>query len=291
VRVVTVSAAPSNGRAFARPPSAPRSDRMSAPGQPLSVTPARAGAWRVLLLRGEIDLDTASGLTAVFTRAVRDREPLAIDLCEADATDAPALALLVNAVRRLHHRRRDVVFVCPPGRVRTALEQTGVARRLTLLEVLGELYGRDIEPEPRRLEPAACDRHDQRPSTPGRRAALLAEATLAIEARHDDPTLTLSDVARDVATSSRQLQRVFSEHAGGAFRDELAAVRMQHAAVLLQTTDLTVAEVARRAGYRQAAHFAKAFRRHHGTSPSGLRRATSAEAVGSCVPGAPALSR
>ena len=110
-------------------------------------------------------------------------------------------------------------------------------------------------------------------TTPSRRATLLAEATLAIERRHAEPVLGLDDVAREIATSSRQLQRVFSELAGRAFRDELAAVRMQHGAELLLTTDLPVAEVARRVGYRQAAQFAKAFRRHHGVSPSGLRRA------------------
>jgi transcriptional regulator GlxA family with amidase domain len=49
-------------------------------------------------------------------------------------------------------------------------------------------------------------------------------------------------------------------------------MRMKHGAVLLQTTDLRVAEVAQRVGYRQAAQFAKAFRRHHGISPTGLRR-------------------
>src|SRR5919108_384598 len=100
----------------------------------------------------------------------------------------------------------------------------------------------------------------------------LAEETRAIEGRHADPTLALDDVAREIATSSRQLQRVFAELAGSAFRDEVAAVRMQHGAALLQTTDLPVSEVAHRVGYRQAAQFAKAFRRHHGTSPSRLRR-------------------
>jgi anti-anti-sigma factor len=246
---------------------------MYAPSRRLSVTPARAGAWRVLALRGEIDSETASGLTAVFTRAVREREPLAIDVSDADAPDAESVALLVNALRRLRHRRHDVVVVCPPGRMRTALEQTAVARRLRLLDGPGELYRSDVEPDPGPCGPADRDEREQRASTPGRRGALLVEATLTIEARHDDPTLKLDDVARAVATSRRQLQRVFSEHAGGAFRDELAAVRMQHAAVLLQTTDLTVAEVAHRVGYRQPAQFAKAFRRHHGVSPSGLRRA------------------
>jgi AraC family transcriptional regulator, regulatory protein of adaptative response / methylphosphotriester-DNA alkyltransferase methyltransferase len=34
---------------------------------------------------------------------------------------------------------------------------------------------------------------------------------------------------------------------------------------------LTVREVAHRVGYRQPAQFAKAFRRHHGSSPSAFR--------------------
>jgi transcriptional regulator GlxA family with amidase domain len=92
-----------------------------------------------------------------------------------------------------------------------------------------------------------------------------------MESRHPDPDLGLDHVAREIATSSRQLQRVFAELAASAFRDELAAVRMQHGAVLLQTTGLPVAEVARRVGYRQGAQFAKAFRRHAGVSPSILR--------------------
>jgi AraC-like DNA-binding protein len=65
---------------------------------------------------------------------------------------------------------------------------------------------------------------------------------------------------------------VFAELAGTAFRDELAAVRMQHAARLLQTTDRAVGDVGRQVAYRQAAQFTKAFRRHYGVSPSMFRR-------------------
>jgi AraC family transcriptional regulator of adaptative response / methylphosphotriester-DNA alkyltransferase methyltransferase len=248
---------------------------MPSSGQPLSISHARAEAWRVLVLSGEIDLETAAGLNAAFTRAVRGPESLAVDLCDADASDAARMALLLNSVRRLAQRRRDVVIVCPPGPVRTALEQTAIARRLTLLEDARELYGRDVASDPGPVASAEHDGYQARGSTSTRRGALLAEATLAIEARHADPTLALDDVARAIATSNRQLQRVFSEQAGGAFRDEVAAVRMQRAAVLLQTTDLSVAEVAHRVGYRQAAQFAKAFRRQHGISPSGLRKARS----------------
>ena len=237
----------------------------------MSISHARADGHRVLVLRGDLDLETAPGLIAAFTRAVDEHEPLAVDLVDAGAADAGGMALLVHSVRRLHSRRGDVRVVCPPGTVRTAFERTAVARRLMLIDDPRALYGASVEPSPDASAPAVVGGHRQRTSTPVRRGALLAEATLAMEARHADPDLGLDDVAREIATSSRQLQRVFSELAGSAFRDELAAVRMQHGAVLLQTTGLPVAEVARRVGYRQGAQFAKAFRRHNGLAPSILR--------------------
>ena len=246
---------------------------MTAPVQPLSIAHARADGGRVLVLRGDVAVDNAPDMIAAFTRAARGEEAIAVDLSDARASDAGAMALLVNSVRRLRRRRDQATVACPRGPVRTALEHTAVARRITLIDDPSELYPPGLQPDDRALIPAVVGGHRQRIATPVRRGALLAEATLAMEQRHPDPDLALDDVARAIATSSRQLQRVFAEHAGGAFREDLAAMRMQHGAVLLQTTDLRVAEVAQRVGYRQAAQFAKAFRRHHGVSPSGLRRA------------------
>jgi AraC family transcriptional regulator of adaptative response / methylphosphotriester-DNA alkyltransferase methyltransferase len=58
-------------------------------------------------------------------------------------------------------------------------------------------------------------------------------------------------------------------------------VRMQKALELLQEGSLPVREVATSVGYRQAAQFAKTFRRHHGRPPSSIRRerSTTAQAV------------
>jgi AraC family transcriptional regulator of adaptative response / methylphosphotriester-DNA alkyltransferase methyltransferase len=245
--------------------------------QRLSITHVSAGGRRVLVLRGDVDLVTAPALIAAFTRAARGDDPLAVDLCDADVADEGGMALLVNAVRRLHRRRRDIVVVCPPGAVHAVLERTGIARRFPLPEHADALAGPELEPDSLTPGPQVVGGHRQRVTTSGRRATLLAEATLVIEMRYPDPTLGLDDVAREIATSTRQLQRVFAELAGSTFRDELAAVRMQHGAELLHATDLLVSEIARRVGYRQAAQFAKAFRRHHGVSPSGLRRARPGE--------------
>jgi AraC family transcriptional regulator, regulatory protein of adaptative response / methylphosphotriester-DNA alkyltransferase methyltransferase len=237
----------------------------------MSISHARADGHRVVVVRGDLDLEAAPSLIAAFMRAVDEADPLAVDLVDAGAADAGGMALLVHSVRRLHARRDDTCVVCPPGTVRTAFERTALARRLRLIDDPRVLYGASVEPSSGVSARAVVGGHRQRTSTPVRRGALLAEATLAMEARHPDPDLGLDDVAREIATSSRQLQRVFAELAGSSFRDELAAVRMQHGAVLLQTTGLPVAEIARRVGYRQGAQFAKAFRRHNGLPPSILR--------------------
>ena len=108
-----------------------------------------------------------------------------------------------------------------------------------------------------------------RPNTLASRVELLNDAR-AIMREEFASDLSLDDVAARIATSRRQLQRVFAEVGGTGFREELAAIRMERAAQLLGGP-LPVGEVARRVGYRQSAQFAKAFRAHHGMVPSAYR--------------------
>lgn len=109
-----------------------------------------------------------------------------------------------------------------------------------------------------------------RQTTRTRRRAVYEEAIQIIERDYAND-LDLDEVARRIATSRRQLQRVFAEVGDTTFREYLARVRMRHAARLLREGATPVREVAQSVGYRQPAQFAKAFRRHHGTSPSSLR--------------------
>jgi AraC family transcriptional regulator of adaptative response / methylphosphotriester-DNA alkyltransferase methyltransferase len=103
--------------------------------------------------------------------------------------------------------------------------------------------------------------------TRARRDALFREATSIVERDYREE-LGLDDVARRVATSRRQLQRVFAEVGGTTFRAYLTGVRMRRAAELLRDSSIPVQEVAARVGYRRPAQFSKAFRRHHGSPPS-----------------------
>ena len=110
----------------------------------------------------------------------------------------------------------------------------------------------------------------QRPATISHRTSLFEDAVAIVE-REYPAELSLDDIARRVASSRRQLQRAYSEIGSTTFRDHLTGVRMERAAEMLSSRNLTVREVAHRVGYRQPAQFAKAFRRHHGVAPSAFR--------------------
>jgi transcriptional regulator GlxA family with amidase domain len=114
-----------------------------------------------------------------------------------------------------------------------------------------------------------------RTTTVARRRALFEEAAEIIEQEYATE-MELDAVARRLATSRRQLQRAFAEAGKTSFRTHLAEVRMRKALDLLREGSLPVRDVATSVGYRQAAQFAKTFRRHHGRPPSSVRREANA---------------
>jgi AraC family transcriptional regulator, regulatory protein of adaptative response / methylphosphotriester-DNA alkyltransferase methyltransferase len=111
-----------------------------------------------------------------------------------------------------------------------------------------------------------------RTSTVQRRTDLYEDALEVIARRHGEPDLSLASVAHEIATSRRQLQRALAEVGETSFSRELQRERMRRAAELLVGGSLPVQTVAAAVGYRQAAQFAKVFRRHYGVSPSSFRR-------------------
>jgi AraC family transcriptional regulator of adaptative response / methylphosphotriester-DNA alkyltransferase methyltransferase len=110
-----------------------------------------------------------------------------------------------------------------------------------------------------------------RPSTTQRRDQLWSEAVAVIERRFAE-SLTVDDVASELFTSRRQLQRVFREVGNTTFRAFLTRVRMSRALEDLHSGPRPVKAIAHEVGYRQPAQFAKAFRRFHGLAPREARR-------------------
>lgn len=83
--------------------------------------------------------------------------------------------------------------------------------------------------------------------------------------------LRVEDVANAVGYSSSRLSHLFSAYIGQSVADHVRSLRMARARDLLEVTDLTVSEVARRVGYGDPAHFSRAFKRSERVSPNAFR--------------------
>ncbi len=102
-----------------------------------------------------------------------------------------------------------------------------------------------------------------------RRLYLLARAVVA---RHYRRPLTLAVVAGALASSPRQVQRAYQQFGSTTFHEDLLQRRMRAAAdLLVEQPAIAVHDVARLAGYRNASHFALAFRRRYGLAPAAFR--------------------
>ncbi len=96
--------------------------------------------------------------------------------------------------------------------------------------------------------------------------ALLAEAAAGDPAQAQVPLL-----ARRAGMGATAFRAAVRARCGCSPRAHLERLRLERAAYALRTSDLPVAAVAAAAGYADPFHFARAFRRVHGTSPSGFR--------------------
>jgi AraC family transcriptional regulator of arabinose operon len=114
------------------------------------------------------------------------------------------------------------------------------------------------------LATLAVDRRLPEQGTP------LQQAMQFLEDRVDG-SIRLPDLAALVGVSSSQLSKLFREATGGGVLAHHTALKMARARLLLDTTDLTIAEVGRGIGVDDQFYFSRQFRRMHGVSPRAYR--------------------
>jgi len=81
--------------------------------------------------------------------------------------------------------------------------------------------------------------------------------------------ISMSDIAKELHLSERQLSRIIEKHYGCSYRKQIVKLRMQEAAVLL-TKGISVSDVAYRVGYASVRAFQSAFIKYYGVSPVSL---------------------
>jgi AraC-like DNA-binding protein len=104
----------------------------------------------------------------------------------------------------------------------------------------------------------------------------LARAMSFMDAQFDR-AVTVEEVARASGVSVSRLHRLFSVRFDSSPQRYMTTCRLRHAARLLENSELSVVEVALKAGYGDQSSFTRAFRREFETTPASYRSAASGE--------------
>jgi len=158
-----------------------------------------------------------------------------------------------------------------PGRMTLSLR--AVERATALLDEISTSLERDTTPARllatsgmawRLLTQLAVDRALAEDGTPLERAIRYLEERV-------DGRVQVPELAAMVGVSASHLAALFRDATGGGVLAYHLAQKMARARLLLDTTDLPVAEVGRAVGMDDPFYFSRQFRRTHGVSPSGYR--------------------
>jgi transcriptional regulator GlxA family with amidase domain len=162
-------------------------------------------------------------------------------------------------------------ITCPGGLGTIFLAAELVARHLgasTAQKVLHMLQidrmkpGSSMQPAP----PLGAISEDDRIS----RALLLMEQNLS-------NTVSISNIASTLHTSTRQLERRFKEVVGCSPQAAYLQLRLKHARWML-ASNLSLASIAAETGFSDGAHFGRAFKVAYGINPSEARKQRNQEA-------------
>lgn len=90
---------------------------------------------------------------------------------------------------------------------------------------------------------------------------------------YSNPDLDVAEVGREVGLSQSKVSNVFKTALSCSFRQYLNTIRITEAKRLLRSTDRQVADISRKVGYNNVAHFNRIFKSSEGVTPNQYRKA------------------
>ncbi|QYK68681.1 Ada metal-binding domain-containing protein [Paenibacillus sp. S02] len=100
----------------------------------------------------------------------------------------------------------------------------------------------------------------------------LVQNVVTFLVNHYKEKLVLQDIADHIGISSFYLDRIFKQETAETPRTYLEKIRVDKAAYLLKSTNLTNLEICYETGFQSPSHFYKAFRSLNHCSPSEYRK-------------------
>ncbi|WNR42896.1 response regulator [Paenibacillus roseipurpureus] len=112
-------------------------------------------------------------------------------------------------------------------------------------------------------------RTNQRMSEP---VDIIQQARRYIDAHYRDEDLSLPQISSFVFLAPAYLSSIFKQKTGRTLTQYISEVRIEHAIVMLRSTDKSIAEIAEAVGLKDANYFSRVFRKQTGQPPSAFRK-------------------
>jgi len=235
-----------------------------------------------VLVCGGVDVANATTKRVLgWLRREARKGPVIGGLCTAGYTLAKA-GLLDGKRATIHWENQDSfteefeevtltksVFVIDSNRITTA---GGTASIDLMLKLIAEDHGEDLAnlvADQLIYTSIRTDQDTQRLSIPTRigvRHPKLGQVIRMMEQNIEEP-ISPAVLAKDVAMSTRQLERLFRRYLNRSPKRYYMELRLSKARNLLMQTDMSVINVALACGFASPSHFSKCYRAHYNTTP------------------------
>ncbi|MEQ8258212.1 MAG: GlxA family transcriptional regulator [Roseovarius confluentis] len=236
----------------------------------------------VVLLCGGANIQTAATKKMLnWLRREARRGPRIGGLCTASYIMAKA-GLLDGKRATIHWENHDSfteefdeveltksVFVVDGNRMSTA---GGTSSIDLMLKLIADDHGEQLAnavADQMIYSSIRTDQDTQRLSGPTRigvRHPKLSQVIQMMESNIEEP-ISPAILAKQVAMSTRQLERLFRRYLNRSPKRYYMELRLQKARNLLMQTDMTVINVALACGFASPSHFSKCYRSHYNTTP------------------------
>lgn len=101
---------------------------------------------------------------------------------------------------------------------------------------------------------------------------LTQKTILCVYQNYQNCDLSAEDIARDLNTNVNKLNLLLKKELSSTVWQLMIKIRMEKARDLLDHTDLKIAEISQKTGYRTISHFSSVFKKYYGISPQEYRK-------------------
>jgi len=101
---------------------------------------------------------------------------------------------------------------------------------------------------------------------------LIRRVNELIAKEYANPNFSLNWIADELDMSSIYLSRVYKQHTLSAIVDVINQIRLEHARVYLEQSDLSVIDIALKCGYMSSSYFHRMFKKNFGVTPADYRK-------------------